>query len=121
EERTVQHKVTFIFGSDAVYYCSCRLFDSRGWLCRHIMKTMEIICMLWDKEAYIIPARYLLDRWSIMAKVSGELYKCSIHCMAPETAFGRFQRICGSVLHLASEASAEEEITDMVEERITQL
>ncbi|CAN0899241.1 Protein FAR-RED ELONGATED HYPOCOTYL 3 [Linum grandiflorum] len=116
-----EHTVTFIVGADFEYHCTCRLFDSRGWLCRYILKTMEVIGMLWNKAAYIIPSQYLLNRWSITAKAGGDLYNCSIQCMEPETAFGRFQRICGSVLPLAFEASAEEEITTLVERMITQL
>ncbi|CAN0837444.1 Protein FAR1-RELATED SEQUENCE 5 [Linum grandiflorum] len=116
-----EHTVTFIVGDDFEYRCTCRLFDSRGWLCSHILKTMEVVGMLWNKAAHIIPSRYLLNRWFITAKVGGDLYNCSIHCMEPETEYGRFQRLCGSVLPLATEASADEELTSMVEERISQL
>ncbi|CAN0916936.1 Protein FAR-RED IMPAIRED RESPONSE 1, partial [Linum grandiflorum] len=105
-----EHTVTFIVGDDFEYRCTCRLFDSRGWLCSHILKTMEVVGMLWNKAAYIIPA-----------KVGGDLYNCSIHCMEPKTEYGRFQQLCGSVLPLATEASADEELTSMVEERISQL
>ncbi|CAN0907347.1 Protein FAR1-RELATED SEQUENCE 9 [Linum grandiflorum] len=118
-----EHTVTFIVGDrdEFEYRCTCRLFDSRGWLCSHILKTMEVIGILWNKAAYVIPSQYLLNRWCITAKVSGDLYNFSIQCMDPETEFGRFQRLCGSVLPLANAASVDEELTSMVEERLSQL
>ncbi|CAN0843627.1 hypothetical protein LINGRAHAP2_LOCUS3949, partial [Linum grandiflorum] len=59
--------------------------------------------------------------WKLTAKVGPDLYRCNIECLEPETSFGRFQRLCGTVLPLATEASAEQSITDLVEERIAQL
>ncbi|CAN1781803.1 Protein FAR-RED IMPAIRED RESPONSE 1, partial [Linum perenne] len=53
----------------ADYKCSCRLFDSHGWLCRHILKTMDHV-MLWEnKDARTIPSKYLKVRWRKTAKV----------------------------------------------------
>ena len=39
--------------------------------------------------------------------------------LEPETAFGRFQRLCSSVLSLATETLEEEEVTNFIEVQIT--
>ncbi|CAN0875653.1 Protein FAR1-RELATED SEQUENCE 9 [Linum grandiflorum] len=100
--RSDGHQVTFYVAGGFQYHCTYRLFDSCSWLCRHILKTMDIIGILWDRNALIIPSHYLLNRWKLTTKSGPDLYRCAIQCLEPETAFGRFQRLCGTVLLLAN-------------------
>ncbi|KAL2929819.1 Protein FAR1-RELATED SEQUENCE 5 [Bienertia sinuspersici] len=39
------------------FFCSCKLFEFRGILCRHIIKIIEF------EDVNVIPERYILSRW----------------------------------------------------------
>ncbi|CAN1336500.1 Protein FAR1-RELATED SEQUENCE 9 [Linum perenne] len=116
DEHTVTLKLDTWF-----YHCSCDKFDSSGWLCRHIMKTMDQISSFGFTDAWTIPKDYLLDRWSTNAKIGGAIYGSTVECLDMETQFGRFRRLCSSSLPLATDASQYVEITDFVEEQLKQL
>ncbi|CAN1132915.1 Protein FAR1-RELATED SEQUENCE 3 [Linum perenne] len=117
---TDEHTVTFKL--DTWFYdCSCDKFDSSGWLCRHIMKTMYQISSFGFTNVWTIPKDYLLDCWSTNAKIGGAIHGSTVECLDMETQFGRFRRLCGSSLPLATDASQYVEITDFVEEQLKQL
>ncbi|CAN1769115.1 Protein FAR1-RELATED SEQUENCE 5, partial [Linum perenne] len=115
-----EHTVTFKL-DPFDYDCSCDLFDSSGWLCRHIMKTMDTISSSGITAAWTIPSKFLLSRWSTNAKIGGAIHGCAVECFDMETQFGRFQRLCGTALPLATDASQHVQITDFVEEQLKQL
>ncbi|CAN1128622.1 Protein FAR1-RELATED SEQUENCE 7 [Linum perenne] len=116
EEHTVTFKV-----DPFDYDCSCDLFDSSGWLCRHIMKTMDTVSSSGITAAWTIPSKFLLSRWSTNAKIGGAIHGCAVECFDMETQFGHFQRLCGSALPLATDASQHVQITDFVAEQLQQL
>lgn len=62
EDGEREHIVNFN-SSDQTISCSCKLFESKGWLCRHAL------CILNSKEnIYYIPRQYILKRWTKCAK-----------------------------------------------------
>ncbi|CAN1140648.1 Protein FAR1-RELATED SEQUENCE 9 [Linum perenne] len=118
--RVDEHVVQF--NLDAfTYRCTCLLFDLSGWLCRHILKTIDTISMLGNIAARTIPSMYLKRRWFITAKIGGAIDRCSVECVDMETQFGRFQRVSSIALPLATDASIDISITDFVHERMSQL
>ncbi|CAN1347288.1 Protein FAR1-RELATED SEQUENCE 7, partial [Linum perenne] len=119
-KRVDEHVVTFSL-DEFTYKCSCLLFDSSGWLCRHILRTMDTISMLGNTAAWSISTFYMRSRWSITAKKGAALHGFVVECMEQETEFGRFQRLCGSALPLSTDAAFNQEITDYVAEQMSWL
>ena len=56
-ERVVQWSESNIFGS-----CSCKLFESMGIPCRHIILTLR------GEKIYELPSSYILKRWETRCK-----------------------------------------------------
>ncbi|XP_059669507.1 protein FAR1-RELATED SEQUENCE 9-like [Cornus florida] len=60
-----RHKECHIIEYDSSNYnvtCSCKMFESAGWLCRHALKVLN----LWNITE--IPSQYIIDRWKKCAK-----------------------------------------------------
>ncbi|CAN1793644.1 Protein FAR1-RELATED SEQUENCE 3 [Linum perenne] len=87
------------------YKCTCRLFDSSGWLCRHILKTMEAIKQWENLEARDIPERYFLDRWRKTARLRVDLGAEPVIGAEPESEVGRYHELCSLISVFALEAS----------------
>ncbi|CAN1335773.1 Protein FAR-RED ELONGATED HYPOCOTYL 3, partial [Linum perenne] len=107
-KRVDEHVVTFSLDK-FTYECTCLLFDSSGWLCRHILRTMDTISMLGNTAAWSIPTFYMRSRWSVMTKKGAALHGFVVECMEQETEFGRFQRLCGSAIPLSTDAAINQE------------
>ncbi|CAN1338011.1 Protein FAR-RED IMPAIRED RESPONSE 1 [Linum perenne] len=119
-KRVDEHVVRFSLDK-FTYDCTCLLFDSSGWLCHHILSTMDTISMLGNTAAWSIPTFYMRSRWSVTAKKGAALHGFVVECMEQETEFGRFQRLCGSALPLSTDATITQEITDYVAEQMSRL
>ncbi|CAN1173653.1 Protein FAR-RED ELONGATED HYPOCOTYL 3 [Linum perenne] len=54
--------------------CSCCLFDSSGWLCRHALKVMQQSPIYNDHNMLrATVSQYIMERWTKKAKSIGEL------------------------------------------------
>ncbi|GJN10350.1 hypothetical protein PR202_ga28437 [Eleusine coracana subsp. coracana] len=51
--------------------CSCRLFEFRGILCRHVL------CLLTQKRVKEVPFKYILERWKKNVKRKHNFIRCS--------------------------------------------
>ncbi|CAN1797078.1 Protein FAR1-RELATED SEQUENCE 11, partial [Linum perenne] len=100
----------------ADYKCSCRLFDSHGWLCRHILKTMDHV-MLWEnKDARTIPSKYLKVRWRKTAKVGVDFVIQFGGETDPDSEVSRYHELMSMFSVLALESAPLVETTNMAKQ-----
>ncbi|XP_018464341.2 protein FAR1-RELATED SEQUENCE 1 [Raphanus sativus] len=81
--------------------CSCRLFEFKGFLCRHAMIVLQMSGEL------TIPSRYVLKRWTKDAR-RREAVECDLMCGDSSKA-QRYTDLCLRSLKLSEEASLSEE------------
>lgn len=62
-ENSEKRHIVHFSPSDLTITCSCKLFEMRGWLCRH---TLCILANVVNLKS--IPAQYILKRWTKAAK-----------------------------------------------------
>nr|GMC52828.1 protein FAR-RED IMPAIRED RESPONSE 1 isoform X1 [Ipomoea batatas] len=79
--------------------CSCRLFEYKGILCRHIMIVLQMA------GVYNIPSKYILKRWTKDAK-SRETVRL---VDSIESRVQRYTDICQRVFKLGDEGSLSQE------------
>ncbi|CAN1838070.1 Protein FAR1-RELATED SEQUENCE 12, partial [Linum perenne] len=97
----------------ADYKCSYHLFDSHGWLCRHILKTMDHV-MLWEnKDARTIPSKYLKVRWRKTAKVGVDFVIQFGGETDPDSEVSRYHELMSMFSVLALESAPLVETTNM--------
>ncbi|KHG16978.1 far-red impaired response 1 -like protein [Gossypium arboreum] len=80
--------------------CSCRLFEYRGFLCRHAM----IVLQMCGRTS--IPPRYILKRWTKDAK-SGQ--STTEGTDRVQTRVQRYNDLCKHAIELSEEGSLSEE------------
>ncbi|KAI4338963.1 hypothetical protein MLD38_023961 [Melastoma candidum] len=80
--------------------CLCRLFEYRGFLCRHAMIVLQM-CGFSS-----IPCQYILKRWTKDAKI-GQLNMESRQRM--DSRVGRYNDLCRKAISLSEEGSVSEQ------------
>ncbi|CAL1388114.1 unnamed protein product [Linum trigynum] len=60
--------VVFVDVANAQLECGCRLFNSMGIICRHILKVMVHLGNFVNLAMKILPEHFILKRWTIHAK-----------------------------------------------------
>ncbi|EOA16058.1 hypothetical protein CARUB_v10004190mg [Capsella rubella] len=81
--------------------CSCRLFEFKGFLCRHAMIVLQMSGEL------SIPSQYVLKRWTKDAK--SKIFMESDQIDVESTKAQRYTDLCLRSLKLSEEASLSEE------------
>ncbi|CAN1295019.1 Protein FAR1-RELATED SEQUENCE 5 [Linum perenne] len=107
DQKTVIDKRRVIVNSSSSdYKCTCRVFDSCGWLCRHILKTMDFE-MQWNHFGpRTIPRKYFKDRWSKTAKLGlSSIVLDNSTAKEPDSEADRYQSLCSLIAAFALEAS----------------
>ncbi|CAN1331068.1 Protein FAR1-RELATED SEQUENCE 5 [Linum perenne] len=95
------------------YRCPCHLFEFSGWLCCHILRTMEALKLLGYMQARTIPAFYLIDRWTRFAKI-GLNYLIDLSPSSdPDTQVGRYYQLYSAFLPVSLEACVNTDFTGM--------
>lgn len=87
-------------GSKSQVSCICRLFESRGYLCRHAMVVLQM-CGLSD-----IPMQYLLKRWSKDAKGRSLMGEVSDRV---QSRTQRYSELCAWAIKFSEEGSLGQE------------
>ncbi|EPS57450.1 hypothetical protein M569_17367, partial [Genlisea aurea] len=80
--------------------CICRLFEFRGFLCRHAMLVLQI------RGISTIPYRYILKRWTKDAKTG---FSPGEGTENPQSRFQRFNDLCHKAMKLSEEGSLSQE------------
>ncbi|KAJ0725274.1 putative transcription factor FAR family [Helianthus annuus] len=81
--------------------CTCRLFEFKGYLCRHILIVLQIFCGL-----SVIPSQYILKRWTKDVKDRGVI---SDGCELVQHRVQRYNDLCQKAIKLGEEASLSQE------------
>ncbi|KAK3437227.1 hypothetical protein EUGRSUZ_C01967 [Eucalyptus grandis] len=93
-----KHIVHFCSG-DSTITCSCKLFEMRGWLCRHTLCILTHVVNVTS-----IPSRYILKRWTKTAKQSS-------HCNDSKTLrLKRLMQLAFSVMNISANHDVTENI-----------
>ncbi|XP_071700220.1 protein FAR1-RELATED SEQUENCE 5-like [Rutidosis leptorrhynchoides] len=96
--------------SENTICCSCKKFETFGYLCSHSLKVLNVM------DIKILPEKYILKRWSREAKnesvqdVNGK----EVHADANLSATQRYRYLCSILVKLASKASQYEETYDFL-------
>ncbi|CAA3032463.1 protein FAR-RED ELONGATED HYPOCOTYL 3 isoform X1 [Olea europaea var. sylvestris] len=80
--------------------CTCHLFESKGFLCRHAMVVLQI-CGISD-----IPVQYILKRWTKDAKSSYSMREGSEQV---QSRLQRYNDLCQRAMKLIEEGSLSQE------------
>ncbi|KAF7824855.1 protein FAR-RED IMPAIRED RESPONSE 1-like isoform X1 [Senna tora] len=81
-------------------FCSCRLFEFNGFLCRHVMIVLQI------SGVHNIPSQYILNRWTKDAK--NRHMEREVLEMA-DSRSKRYNNLCQRALELGDEGSLSQE------------
>ncbi|KAI7734957.1 hypothetical protein M8C21_006362 [Ambrosia artemisiifolia] len=81
--------------------CTCRLFEFKGYLCRHILIVLQIFCGL-----SVIPSQYILKRWTKDVKERGII---SDGCELVQHRVQRYNDLCQKAIKLGEEGSLSQE------------
>uniref|UniRef100_A0A5B7C1F7 SWIM-type domain-containing protein n=1 Tax=Davidia involucrata TaxID=16924 RepID=A0A5B7C1F7_DAVIN len=110
-----EHTVHF-FSSDYTITCSCQMFESMGWLCRHALKVLNV------NGIKQIPNQYILKRWTKVVKEGvvvdeyGEL--CRSNKQSSKTRrFNKLMSKASSVMSLSAEDDDTTEIANTILDR----
>ncbi|KAF5184403.1 Far1-related sequence 5-like [Thalictrum thalictroides] len=90
--------------------CSCQLFESAGYLCRHILKIFLV------ENVHNLLSQYILKRWTKDAKSGsvvddlGEIVQPnSCEDVTVENVTGRYSNLCQEAINIAAKGSASVE------------
>ncbi|KAL6127758.1 hypothetical protein ACLB2K_071121 [Fragaria x ananassa] len=97
---TREHSVTFCSSDDTVI-CSCKKFESVGFLCSHALKVLD------HRNIKVLPAKYVLKRWTKDAR-SGRARLSdvsTVHDNPKLTVASRYKDLSHRILMLSTRAS----------------
>jgi len=97
------------------FSCSCRMFENRGFLCRHVFKILEF---LGSNVQYhflkTIPGQYVLSRWTRDVRPSVDKLKSTINVGTEDTTQAqRYQQICAVIVQLSTRVCADPEASEI--------
>ncbi|KAL6123265.1 hypothetical protein ACLB2K_075787 [Fragaria x ananassa] len=97
---TREHSITFCSSDDTVI-CSCKKFESVGFLCSHALKVLD------HRNIKVLPAKYVLKRWTKDAR-SGRARLSdvsTVHDNPELTVASRYKDLSHRILMLSTRAS----------------
>ncbi|GAU51660.1 hypothetical protein TSUD_414810, partial [Trifolium subterraneum] len=97
------------------FSCTCRMFENRGFLCRHIFKILEFLGGSVQYHCLkTIPAQYVLKRWTRDVRLSVDKLKSSISVGTEDTTQAqRHQQICAVTVQLSTRVCADPEASQI--------
>lgn len=97
------------------FSCTCRMFENRGFLCRHIFKILEFLGGSVQYHCLkTIPAQYVLKRWTRDVRLSVDKLKSSMSVGTEDTTQAqRYQQICAVTVQLSTRVCADAEASQI--------
>lgn len=86
--------------SKADIYCSCRLFEYKGYLCRHAIIVLQM------SGVFSIPSKYILQRWT---NVATSRHPMSENLLEVQSKIRRYNDLCRRAIILGEEGSLSQE------------
>ena len=91
--------------------CSCRRFEFRGILCRHVLSVLT------HKKIKEVPSQYILDRWRKNVKRKHNFIRCTYGGMEDTPVAKRFDKLCNVFFPVAEiGAMSDESFNDLIEQ-----
>lgn len=95
--------------SDSTIFCSCKLFEMQGWLCRHALYILTNVAIITS-----IPSQYILKRWTKVAKqriYCEDVAQSSHHAVNSKTLrLKRLMQLAFSVMNDSANHDVTEEL-----------
>ncbi|XP_056159222.1 protein FAR1-RELATED SEQUENCE 5-like [Syzygium oleosum] len=107
-ESSERRHVVCFSSSDLTITCSCKLFEMRGWLCRHTL------CILRHVNVTSIPSQYILKRWTKAAKqgIYCDVGQSSHAVVKSKTLrLKRLMQLAFNVMNISANDDVSEELT----------
>ncbi|KAK2373805.1 protein FAR1-RELATED SEQUENCE [Trifolium repens] len=97
------------------FSCTCRMFENRGFLCRHVFKILEFLGgSVQYHSLKTIPAQYVLKRWTRDVRPSADKLKSIISATTEDTTQAqRYQQICAVTVQLCTRVCADSEASQI--------
>ena len=113
-DRLGERVVTVDIRSES-FSCSCRMFEIRGFLCRHVFKILEFLGGYMEYHFLkTIPGQYVLERWTRDLRPSVDKLKSTINVGTEDTTQAqRYQQICDVIVQLSSRVCADPEASEI--------
>ncbi|XP_044946306.1 protein FAR1-RELATED SEQUENCE 4-like [Hordeum vulgare subsp. vulgare] len=92
--------------------CSCRRFEFRGILCRHVL------CVLTHMKIKEVPPQYIVDRWKKNVKRKHNFIRCTYGGMEDTPVAKRFDRLCNSFYPVAELGSMSDNSCNSLIEKL---
>jgi len=97
------------------FSCSCRMFENKGFLCRHVFKILEFL------GGYVqyhflktTPGQYVLKRWTRDMRPSVDKLKSTINVGTEDTTQAqRYQQICAVTVKLSTRFCVDPEESEI--------
>jgi hypothetical protein len=95
--------------------CTCRMFENRGFLCRHVFRILEFLGgSLQYRGLKTIPAEYVLKRWTRDVRQSVHKLNSTINVATEGTTQAqRYQQICAVTVQLCTRVCADPEASQI--------
>ncbi|KAM1817652.1 hypothetical protein FF2_001857 [Malus domestica] len=100
--KSTEHTVTFN-SSDDIVICSCKKFESVGFLCSHALKVLD------HRNIKVLPSKYILKRWTKDARLGSARVSDAISDNPKLIVGSRYKILCHRILMLPARASESEE------------
>ncbi|XP_071700129.1 protein FAR1-RELATED SEQUENCE 4-like [Rutidosis leptorrhynchoides] len=95
--------------------CICRLFEFRGMLCRHVLTVLT------TENVYLIPSKYILQRWRKDIKRRHTKVKVNYSDWVVSDVGRRYDKMCHAFSEVADLASDLDEKCSLVLDRVNEL
>jgi hypothetical protein len=95
--------------------CSCRHFEFRGIICRHVL------FVLTHKKIKQVPSQYILDRWRKNVKRKHNFIRCTHGGMEDTPVAKRFDKLCSVFFPVAEVGAMSEESCNSLIEQLHNL
>ncbi|KAK2352440.1 protein FAR1-RELATED SEQUENCE [Trifolium repens] len=95
--------------------CTCRMFENRGFLCRHVFRILEYLGGSVQYHGLkTIPAEYVLKRWCRDARQSFDKLNSNVDVANEATTQAqRYQQICAVTVQLSTRVSVDPEASQI--------
>lgn len=104
--------------------CCCRLYDTLGIFCRHILTVMEFLRVAGNTQMCSLPPHYIMKRWTKKAKLGVEL-RCSAGEASSQSnqyvPAQRYQQLCVLANNLARSVCTDDYLYSIVDGKFKEL
>ncbi|KAK2413862.1 protein FAR1-RELATED SEQUENCE [Trifolium repens] len=115
DHHRLDERVVTIDTDKKIMSCTCRMFENRGFLCRHVFRILEYLGGSVQYHGLkTIPAEYVLKRWCRDARQSFDKLNSTVDVATEATTQAqRYQQICAVTVQLSTRVSVDPEASQI--------